>query len=258
MHVADEGVAAGLERRDLVRARIHAREDVTLPDLGSRGAAQADRDVVRNAGVVVLESDREGPAGRRVPLGGATLKRDVGRRDGQVGGATTGLAAGARRSMEAAREVIDRLIGSNATAYGVNTGFGELATVRIPPDQVRQLQVNLVRSHACGVGVPLSGTETRALLLLRANALALRASTDRAICSPGASTPIACLRSMPAWNGSTAATSSSAGSASTALHTSPPILPPAPRTPTRTTDMELRLPAVRPRRMAVNSAYQPL
>src|SRR5712692_7663473 len=82
------------------------------------------------------------------------------------------LAAGARQSMEASRAVIDRLIESGATAYGVNTGFGELTTVCIPPDQVRQLQVNLVRSHACGVGAPLSGAETRALLLLRANALA--------------------------------------------------------------------------------------
>ncbi len=82
------------------------------------------------------------------------------------------LAVGARQCMEASRAVIDRLIESGATAYGVNTGFGELTTVRIPPDQVRQLQVNLVRSHACGVGAPLSGAETRALLLLRANALA--------------------------------------------------------------------------------------
>jgi histidine ammonia-lyase len=82
------------------------------------------------------------------------------------------LAIDARRRMEASRAVIDRLTESDATAYGVNTGFGDLATVRIPHDQIRQLQVNLVRSHACGVGAPLSTAETRALLLLRANALA--------------------------------------------------------------------------------------
>src|SRR5881227_2817246 len=57
-------------------------------------------------------------------------------------------------------------------AYGINTGFGKLASVRISTEQVRQLQVNLVRSHACGLGVPLSEAETRAMMLLRANALA--------------------------------------------------------------------------------------
>jgi histidine ammonia-lyase len=82
------------------------------------------------------------------------------------------LAADARRRMEASRAVIDRLTESDAIAYGVNTGFGDLATVRIPHEQIRQLQVNLVRSHSCGVGAPLSAPETRALLLLRANALA--------------------------------------------------------------------------------------
>jgi len=68
--------------------------------------------------------------------------------------------------------VVDRLVASGATAYGINTGFGKLASVRISTEQVRQLQVNLVRSHSCGVGAPLSEAETRAMMLLRANALA--------------------------------------------------------------------------------------
>jgi histidine ammonia-lyase len=63
-------------------------------------------------------------------------------------------------------------VAAETTAYGVNTGFGDLAEVRISPDQIRTLQVNLVRSHACGVGAPLSEAETRSLMLLRANALA--------------------------------------------------------------------------------------
>jgi histidine ammonia-lyase len=63
-------------------------------------------------------------------------------------------------------------VASGATAYGINTGFGKLASVRISSEQVRQLQVNLVRSHASGVGPPLSEPETRAMMLLRANALA--------------------------------------------------------------------------------------
>lgn len=82
------------------------------------------------------------------------------------------LAPAARRGVEASRAVVERLLASGATAYGINTGFGELATVRIPADQVRQLQVNLVRSHACGVGPLLAETEVRAIILLRANALA--------------------------------------------------------------------------------------
>jgi histidine ammonia-lyase len=74
--------------------------------------------------------------------------------------------------MQASRAVVDRLVANNETAYGINTGFGKLASVRISAEQVRQLQFNLVRSHACGVGAPLSIPETRAMMLLRANALA--------------------------------------------------------------------------------------
>ncbi|HWZ25661.1 MAG TPA: histidine ammonia-lyase [Verrucomicrobiae bacterium] len=74
--------------------------------------------------------------------------------------------------MKASRAVVDKLVASGATAYGINTGFGKLASVRISSEQVAQLQVNLVRSHACGVGEPLSESETRAMMLLRANALA--------------------------------------------------------------------------------------
>jgi Histidine ammonia-lyase len=57
--------------------------------------------------------------------------------------------------------------------YGVNTGFGKLSDVRVPQDELRQLQLNLVRSHACGIGQPLSEPEVRAMMLLRANVLTL-------------------------------------------------------------------------------------
>ena len=87
-------------------------------------------------------------------------------------GAEVALASHARASMEASRAVIERLVASNTTVYGVNTGFGELSEVRISPDHIRKLQLNLVRSHACGVGAPLSEAETRGVMLLRANALA--------------------------------------------------------------------------------------
>ncbi len=95
--------------------------------------------------------------------------------------AEVALDAAARTRMEASRAVIERLAASKTTAYGVNTGFGELADVRISPDQIRRLQLNLVRSHACGVGPPLNESETRALMLLRANALAKGLSGVRPI-----------------------------------------------------------------------------
>src|SRR5712671_8067301 len=82
------------------------------------------------------------------------------------------LAASAMERMNASRAVVERLVASGAAAYGINTGFGKLASVRISTEQVRQLQVNLVRSHCCGVGEPLSKSETRAIMVLRANALA--------------------------------------------------------------------------------------
>ena len=89
-----------------------------------------------------------------------------------LGGESVGLAPTAVERMNASRAVVERLLASGATAYGINTGFGKLASVRISSEQVRQLQVNLVRSHASGVGEPLGQTESRALMVLRANALA--------------------------------------------------------------------------------------
>ncbi len=83
--------------------------------------------------------------------------------------------------MNASRSVVDHLVASGKTAYGINTGFGKLASVRISTEQVRQLQVNLVRSHACGVGLPLSEAETRSMIVLRANALAKGLSGTRPI-----------------------------------------------------------------------------
>src|SRR6266478_7454328 len=98
------------------------------------------------------------------------------------------LSPVAAERMNASRAVVDRLVASGKTAYGINTGFGKLASVRISTEQVRQLQVNLVRSHACGVGEPLSRAETRAIMLLRANALAkglsgVRPGTVETLCA---------------------------------------------------------------------------
>src|ERR1700733_13810509 len=87
-------------------------------------------------------------------------------------GAEVELSQAARERMNASRKVIERLVQSDAAVYGVNTGFGKMASVRISREQIGELQVNLVRSHACGVGPPLREQETRAMLALRANAIA--------------------------------------------------------------------------------------
>ncbi len=71
-----------------------------------------------------------------------------------------------------AREVVDRMAAGEAAVYGVNTGFGSFAEVRIPRESLDRLQLNLLRSHAAGVGEPLPVRAVRAMLLLRANVLA--------------------------------------------------------------------------------------
>jgi len=85
----------------------------------------------------------------------------------------------AAERMRASRAVIERLVEEGSTVYGVTTGFGDLANVRIEPEQVAELQRNLVLSHTAGVGEPLPVDVVRAMLLLRANALAIGLSGVR-------------------------------------------------------------------------------
>src|SRR6478672_8809901 len=82
------------------------------------------------------------------------------------------VAPWAKQRAGAARKVVDRLVESRAVAYGVTTGFGKLSDVAIPSDRLAELQVNLVRSHAAGVGDLLPEREVRAMMLLRANVIA--------------------------------------------------------------------------------------
>lgn len=82
------------------------------------------------------------------------------------------LSEEARSGMLRSRAVVEAVLGTGGAVYGVNTGFGKMAAVRISDHRIRELQVNLVRSHACGVGEVLDEAETRAMMLLRANALA--------------------------------------------------------------------------------------
>src|SRR6202165_2839007 len=91
------------------------------------------------------------------------------------------LSNDARTRVEKSRRVVEKIIAEGRTVYGVNTGFGRLSDVNIPAAELRELQLNLVRSTACGVGPPLSEPETRAMLLLRANVLAQGLSGARPI-----------------------------------------------------------------------------
>ena len=88
-------------------------------------------------------------------------------------GADVAIPPAARERMDASRRYIERLVDEGRTVYGVTTGFGKLASERIAAADVRQLQRNLIVSHAMGVGEPLPTETVRAMLLLRAQSLAL-------------------------------------------------------------------------------------
>ncbi len=88
------------------------------------------------------------------------------------GGRQAGLAPSALERVDASRQLIEKILEKEVAVYGVNTGFGKLSDVRIPGHHLSELQVNLLRSHACGLGRPLADSEVRAMLLLRANVLA--------------------------------------------------------------------------------------
>ncbi|HZB89572.1 MAG TPA: histidine ammonia-lyase [Terracidiphilus sp.] len=87
-------------------------------------------------------------------------------------GLPVGVAQEARARAVQSRALIEKILDEGQTVYGVNTGFGKLSDVRIAAEKLTELQFNLVRSHAGGVGTPLSEAESRAMLLLRANVLA--------------------------------------------------------------------------------------
>ena len=87
-------------------------------------------------------------------------------------GCPVSIAQAALTRVSEGRDLIEEILAAGETVYGVNTGFGKLSDVRIPSEKLAELQINLVRSHAGGVGQPLSEPESRAMLLLRANVLA--------------------------------------------------------------------------------------
>jgi histidine ammonia-lyase len=94
---------------------------------------------------------------------------------------SVGLHPDAVQKMGRSRRVVETIVNEDRIVYGISTGFGKLADVHIGHEQLTALQHNLVRSHACGVGDPLSEEETRAVMLLRANVLAKGLSGARAV-----------------------------------------------------------------------------
>jgi histidine ammonia-lyase len=96
------------------------------------------------------------------------------------GDAAAALSDGARTKMRAARELVERAAhGTQEHTYGINTGFGRFVSKSIPEEQTEELQLRLLRSHACGVGDPYPAEIVRAAMLLRANALAKGTSGAR-------------------------------------------------------------------------------
>jgi histidine ammonia-lyase len=95
------------------------------------------------------------------------------------GDETVEIGAAAHAGIQASRKVIEEIVAQGGTVYGVSTGFGKLSEVHIAASELRQLQLNLVRSHSCGIGRPLAIPEVRAMILLRANVLALGLSGIR-------------------------------------------------------------------------------
>ena len=86
-------------------------------------------------------------------------------------GAKVEVATDAWNKVDAARDVVERILASGETVYGINTGFGALVSEIIPSKDLAALQVNLIRSHACGIGESMSIEDTRAMMCVRANSL---------------------------------------------------------------------------------------
>src|SRR5437773_6531537 len=91
------------------------------------------------------------------------------------------LAPAAAKRVDASRRALEKVVAKGSLAYGIKTGFGELANVEISDADVRALQLNLLRSHAVGQGPPLRRDEVRAAILLRANTLAMGYSGVRRV-----------------------------------------------------------------------------
>ena len=111
------------------------------------------------------------PTSAPLVLDGRSLTIDAVTRAARDPATPIALEPSARAGLSRSRARVESAIASGATIYGINTGFGKLANVRVAADQLEQLQVNLIRSHAAGVGALLPTDVVRAAMILRANVL---------------------------------------------------------------------------------------
>src|SRR5690242_4579181 len=100
-----------------------------------------------------------------IELDGASLT--LAQTEAVASGEEVFLSFEARERVRLARGFIEQIVARDEIVYGVNTGFGALSETTIPADELRELQLNLVRSHACGVGAPLPEKPVRAMMLHR-------------------------------------------------------------------------------------------
>lgn len=105
-----------------------------------------------------------------IEIDGASLTLEM--TEAVADGSGVSLSPSVFERVDRSRRVVEEILARGEVVYGINTGFGALSEVMIPPDRLRQLQVNLVRSHACGIGEPLPEKVVRAMMLHRANVLA--------------------------------------------------------------------------------------
>jgi len=87
-------------------------------------------------------------------------------------GRKVAMTPATRKKLSGARKALHDFLAKSEAVYGINTGFGDLASHRIPREQCKTLQVNLIRSHACGVGEPMPAEQARGIMFLRANEMA--------------------------------------------------------------------------------------
>ncbi len=113
------------------------------------------------------------------------------------GVARVAIDPGLSDRMAPARSVVDRIVAEGATVYGITTGFGALASVRVSPAEARQLQQSLVLSHAAGMGPPVEPEVVRAMMLLRARTLAAGVSGVRPVLVAGSRRPSSGPRHAP-------------------------------------------------------------
>lgn len=160
------GSASELHKADLIKSVLKDQDFVYLVDANATPAS------ISKLPTQHVEHKKSGmaPSSKIIKLDGESMTAadlvTLGNGDAKIELTDEGW-----KNVKAAREVLDQIVLENRVAYGVTTGFGKFANVLIPKEKLKALQENLIRSHACGVGEPLTIERTRMLFALRINIL---------------------------------------------------------------------------------------